>query len=222
MSLFCEAYAPARAGGLDAWSVFGTHPDTLVEIARPDVNLAVWHRPLPPGIGPGCARLAEAAPFRAAAEGKPDEVVAAMAEALPGSPPLGLLLDLHELSLCFALLTGHETVQLRLRGIDGDSCRRFHADAVGLRLLCTYRGAGTEWLPLAGAAAARGLDDAAPPANRLPAGAVALLKGEGLAPGRGCVHRSPPRGPRDPARLLLTLDEPGRIPLQGPLDEAGG
>jgi hypothetical protein len=27
------------------------------------------------------------------------------------------------------------------------------------------------------------------------------------------VHRSPPRGPRDPARLLLTIDEPGRIPL---------
>ncbi len=213
MSLLCEAYAPARTGSLEAWSVFGARLDALGEITRPDVNLAVWNRPLPPGIGPGCARLAAAAPFRAAAEGSPEEVVAAVADALPGNPPFGLLLDLHELSLCFALLTGHETVQLRLCGIDGDSCKRFHADAVGLRLLCTYHGAGTEWLPLAGAAAARGLGGAAPPANRLPAGAVALLKGEGLAPARGCVHRSPPRGPRDPARLLLTIDEPGRIPL---------
>ncbi|MEN0076863.1 MAG: DUF1826 domain-containing protein [Paracraurococcus sp.] len=213
MPLFSEAYAPARAGGLDAWSVFGTQPETLGEITRPEVNLAVWARPLPPGIASGCAKLARAAPFRAAAEGRPEEAVAAVAEALPGRPPFDLLLDLHELSLCFAMLIGSETVQLRLCGIDGDGCKRFHADAVGLRLLCTYRGAGTEWLPLAGAAAGRSLGGAAPPANRLPAGAVALLKGEGLAPGRGCVHRSPPRGPHDPARLVLTLDEPGRIPL---------
>ncbi len=189
MPLLCETYAPAQTGSLEAWSVFGARLDALGEITRPDVNLAVWNRPLPPGIGPGCARLAAAAPFRAAAEGSPEEVVAAVADVLPGNPPFGLLLDLHELSLCFALLTGHETVQLRLCGIDGDSCKRFHADAVGLRLLCTYHGAGTEWLPLAGAAAARGLGGAAPPAA-----ACTARRHAGRGTRRGCCSPSTSRG----------------------------
>lgn len=213
MALFCEAYSPAHALGHDAWSVFGAGPEALLQILRPDVHLAVWHRPLPRAIAPGCTRLAAAAPFRAMATGTPDAVVDAIVAELPCAAPIDLLLDMQDLAACFAAITGRETVQMRLTGVDNDSCKRFHADAVGLRLLCTYRGAGTEWLPLAGAAAARDAAAASPPANRLPAGAVALLKGEAQAPGRGCVHRSPPRGAHDPVRLLLTLDEPGRIPL---------
>lgn len=213
MALFCETYAPAHAGGRDAWGVFGATPAALLEILRPDVHLVVWHRALPRGIGPGCAKLAAAAPFRAAAEGTPEQVVDAIADALPCAVPLDLLLDLQDLAACFAAITGRDVVQLRLSGVAGDSCKHFHADAIGLRLLCTYRGAGTEWLPLAGPAAAREAAAAPRRANRLPTGSVALLKGEAMAAGAGCVHRSPPRGPRDPARLLLTLDEPGRIPL---------
>ena len=213
MALFCEAYAPAHSLGQDAWSVFGTGPEALLQILRPEVHLAVWHRSLPRSIAPGCARLAAAAPFRATAIGPPDAVVEAILADLPCAAPLDLLLDLQDLAACFAAIIGRDTVQLRLSGVDNDSCRRFHADAVGLRMLCTYRGAGTEWLPLAGAEAARDAAAAPPRANRLPAGSVALLKGEAKGAGRGCVHRSPPRGARDPARLLLTLDEPGRIPL---------
>jgi hypothetical protein len=32
--------------------------------------------------------------------------------------------------------------------------------------------------------------------------------------GAGCIHRSPLAGPGARARLLLRIDEPGRIPLE--------
>ena len=110
-------------------------------------------------------------------------------------------------------------MRIRLEAITGPACHRWHSDAVGLRLLCTYRGPGTEWLPIAGGArAARGIDPKALPCERgqVATGAVAILKGEGFRgnAGFGCIHRSPPAGPGERARLLLCIDEPGRIPLE--------
>ena len=37
-------------------------------------------------------------------------------------------------------------VGLRLEIIERAMCPRFHVDHVGIRMLCTYRGPGTEWL----------------------------------------------------------------------------
>ena len=81
---------------------------------------------------------------------------------------------------------------------------------------CTYAGAGTEWRGLSGGAAAAGAlaEEAEHAPYRLPAGAVALLKGEERrhGAGRGCIHRSPPTGRVRRPRLPLRLDEPGRFP----------
>lgn len=54
--------------------------------------------------------------------------------------------DIHELVGVFHELAGPRPVTLRLETTDGDGCRRFHVDRTHLRLLCTYRGPGTEWL----------------------------------------------------------------------------
>jgi hypothetical protein len=197
-------------------------PDVLVGILRPETNLAIWHRDIPEALSRALAPLADEAPFTATAEEEdPELAVDALAAALPRPAPLDLLLDIRRLAIAFAAIadTGG-AVRIRLEGIAGPGCHRWHADAVGLRLLCTYRGAGTEWLPLAGGAlAARGLDGSALlptlPA-RIPRGAVAVLKGEGHPgnAGAGCIHRSPRIGFRASPRLLLCLDAPGRIPLE--------
>ncbi|HEY4252040.1 MAG TPA: DUF1826 domain-containing protein [Roseomonas sp.] len=215
------ALLPGQA--LPAWrggTASAADPDVLLGILRPDTNLAIWHRGIPEGLSRGLAALAAAAPFTATVEDAPDPAVDALLAALPHPAPLDLLLDIRRLATAFAAIadTGGG-VRIRLEGIAGPACHRWHADAVGLRLLCTYRGPGTEWLPLVGGApAARGLDPAALPATpgRIPRGAVAILKGEahpGNA-GAGCIHRSPPAGPGARARLLLCLDAPGRIPLE--------
>jgi hypothetical protein len=210
----------ADASPRRAVAVSGAEPEVMFDVLRPEVNLAIWHRTLPPMFGPATRPLAEAAPFIATVEDEPEAAVDALAARLPVAAPLDLLADIRRLALLFAAVarTGGR-VRIRLEAITGRGCHRWHADAVGLRLLCTYRGPGTEWLPLGGGArAARGIDPKALPCERgrVATGAAAILKGEGFAgnAGFGCIHRSPPAGPGERARVLLCIDEPGRIPLE--------
>jgi hypothetical protein len=184
----------------------------LADIARPEVNAVLWARRLPDRLVRAAARVAAPAPFVAVAEAPPDRAADAVLERAPTPLPAELLHDIRRLAVLFALLIGRpEAVRIRLEAIHGPGCWRWHTDAVGLRLLCTYSGPGTElWTASAGPAAARALPTCAR-GTVLPTGAVALLKGEGFPAnaGAGCIHRAPQRaGPR----LLLCLDEPGRIP----------
>ncbi|MFZ6762893.1 DUF1826 domain-containing protein [Pseudoroseomonas sp. WGS1072] len=224
MALTCETFldppgpriAPGSSPAGRPSVVAGATPEALLGILRPGVQLAIWDRPLPASLRRGAATLC-AAPFAAVLEAPVADLLPALARRLPPGAPEGLLPDIHGLALLFAGLTDRTWLRLRLEVVGDAACRRFHADAVSLRLLCTYRGPATEWLPLpGGAAATRALPEPPPvPARRLGTGAVALLKGEahpGQA-GMGCIHRSPPCPPGGPARLLLCLDEPGRIPL---------
>lgn len=195
-------------------------PMVLFEALRPAINLAIWHRPLPGAVTRGLAALMRHAPFCITAEAAPADAVDQIAADLPAPAPVDLLMDIERLALIFSGLTRSETVGMRLEAITGPACHRWHADAVGLRLLTSYRGPGTEWLALGGGKeTARGLNGGPDGLLRgaIPTGAVAILKGEGHPgnAGWGCIHRSPPAGPGNRARLLLCLDEPGRIPRAG-------
>jgi len=104
--------------------------------------------------------------------------------------------------------------------LDKAMCPKFHVDRVPCRLLTTFQGIATEWLPhnkvnrdklgpgsQGKADSESGLYTSPEDIQQLQAGHVALLKGE-LWEGNenaGLVHRSPavPNGER---RLLLTLD----------------
>jgi hypothetical protein len=192
--------------------------EVLLTILRPEVNLALWQRPIPGDFTSMLAALMAHAPFCAEAEGIVAEATDALAARLPAPAPLDLLLDIRRLAVAFSVLTESEgRARLRLEAITGPGCSRWHADAVGLRMLCTYRGAGTQWLCREGGAAlARTLPEGPQrAAAQIAPGTVAVLKGEGFPgnAGHGCIHRSPPGGTGGQARLLLCIDEPGRIPL---------
>jgi hypothetical protein len=110
---------------------------------------------------------------------------------------------------------------LRLRTLARPMCPRFHVDHVPARLVCTYGGVGTQWLPddcvdrtklgpgaqgLPDEESGLILDETA--IHAMPPYAVGLMKGgkwEGNK-GHGLVHRSPKPTPAEPRRLLLTLD----------------
>ncbi len=98
-------------------------------------------------------------------------------------------------------------IETRACGVD----ERLHVDHVALRLICTYRGQGTQWLPesafdrraLAGS-------DCAPDGSALqeiPSGAVAVMKGNRFPdqPGQGLLHRSPSASVAAP-RVLAMVD----------------
>lgn len=191
-----------------------TSAAALAAVREQGVNLALWHRPAPPAVRREAARLVAGAPFCVTAEGRP----AMLGDALAPLAPM-LAADIARLAAAFAAVAGTITVHGRLEALTDEGCRMFHADAVGLRLLCTYAGAGTEWVPEHGVVRGglrRGDNAAAVPdrrlVRRLAPFTVGVFKGDAFPgnAGRGIVHRSAPGSARAP-RLLLCLDEPGRF-----------
>ncbi len=132
-----------------------------------------------------------------------------------------LLGDIALLAEVYGDLLGCPIVGIRLEILRRAMCPRFHVDHTGIRLVCTYRGPGTEWLEDACADRSRlgpasaGMPDERNGIIRDPSGihrappfAVALLKGtrwQGNV-GGGVIHRSPAVGPADGPRAVLIMD----------------
>lgn len=127
--------------------------------------------------------------------------------------------DLVRLCEAFADLMQTRDLVISLEVPNEATCPRFHVDRVGIRLLVTYCGPGTEWLAScdvdrhmlgpAGHARSRDQDLAMRPGarvRRVEPFSVILLKGEAWpgAAGRGAVHRSP--DPKGAPRVLLRVD----------------
>lgn len=117
-------------------------------------------------------------------------------------------------------LTGCPSVGIRCARLDAAMCPRFHVDRVGVRLVTTLVGPGTEYLAsehvnramlghAAGGAsdASSGLLRPGAVIARAEPGDVVLMKGESWPgnAGGGAVHRSPPPQAGAP-RLVVTID----------------
>jgi len=188
-------------------------PEGLSAIGWPATALVLWRRQVPSDL----AALLDALPFdelphlrfEAIAADRVGEVLAAALGPRAGKLA-PLLADVADLARLFARVTGSATIRLRLEAIRDDACRRFHADQVHARLLCTYRGPATEWLAARDVrlAADGYVADPEPGAiRRLERFEVGLFAGA-RAP-RPCIHRSPPLSGTGRDRLLLVVDEGG-------------
>lgn len=190
----------------------------LDEIADPAVGLALWHRRLPPVLD---TWLDQTPPARLP-EGRllvrTDDIEEALdttfrAAAIPDDIPARLLrADVATLARRFARIAGSALVDLRLEALAHDACCRFHRDFVPLRLLCTYRGPGTQWIaPAQAGRAVHEQDRYKGEIRHMPRHAAALFKGEGHGQGHGIVHRSPPIKHIGTTRLLLCLNLPSTV-----------
>lgn len=143
-------------------------------------------------------------------------------DGLPFAPALRR--DALELSRRFAGLAGLSSVHVGLEVLDHDACRKWHVDRVGMRLLVSYAGPGTEWALASGVdrrwlgQTSLDLDEAndrivfdRAAIRRAGVGDVLLCKGDLFEgePGQGLVHRSPPVRADSHWRLLLRIDERG-------------
>lgn len=199
--------------------VVGGRPEVLERVRAPGKNLAIWVRDagdLAPGLGDWLDGLSAAEiPNHqdiVSREAAPGVIRAACEATLPAGPLReALIVELGERVEAMFAFTGEALLKLRLDRLDGPACVRFHQDAVGIRLLCSYRGPGTEWVPDAAVVPAklgRSLPNSeiVPEASEirsLPRFAVGLLKGSDARDGTfGIVHRSPDAGPR----MLLCVE----------------
>ncbi len=191
-----DLLAPPPPAGTPDHVGIGDEAEALSAIRDPRVTLAIWRR------RPCIARvdLSAMPPIRfAAPAGQVAERLAAhWAERPPEPWQVPLTQDVARLAALYAELAHEARVEVRLERIAGNGCWKFHADYVGLRLITTYWGQGTQWLP-------QGADaDTAPQA--LAAGDVGLFKGRALAGDRAIIHRSPPIADSGEDRLLLVID----------------
>ncbi len=195
-------------------------PGQFGVIHQPGMNLAIWPRTLD-SRWDGLLRRLLRERVHAVATLEPADVewlllteFARLNETDADS--IELIRDIHHQARVFAELAGSATVSMRLEVINTDECRLFHVDRHRLRMLCTYAGAGMEWLgnlQVNRAALGRGSNQRVLRHGRprqLAPGHVAVLKGE-VYPGNtgnGIVHRSPNIGVAGRQRLRLRFDQP--------------
>jgi hypothetical protein len=203
-------------------SAFAVPP--LYSLQRADAALDLWPRLAQPALLPLLRHYTREPGGSLLALTFIDGAERLSADLLPTAPkrlkPLGraLLRDMERLVRLYRQHATRSRIRLRLEIERHDRCRYFHTDRIGLRLISTYLGPGTEWAP------ERSVDRAALGSgdNRaivLDPGGIAqlqpfwvgLFKGDlhPACPGLGCVHRSPPIAHRRGAiRILLTIDDP--------------
>lgn len=195
--------------------VGGRHP--LMEVTGPagfsrlgeaGVDGVIWRRPIPASVQDWIDALpADALPSARVVLGSGD-VRRVVIDILDTSgAPAGvqrqwLANDVVRLARAFAQTLAAPYLRLRFDVVADDGCPKFHRDAVTARLLCTYRGLGTQYGPA--------IDGAAPAAIlTAPTGAPIILRGTQW-PGRqrrdALRHRSPPIAHSHAPRLVLVLD----------------
>ncbi|WKN46403.1 DUF1826 domain-containing protein [Tunicatimonas pelagia] len=121
-----------------------------------------------------------------------------------------LIEDMVMLTDLFMKLTHRSQTQLLLQTVENDACRKFHVDLYPIRLICTYDGPGTQWLPnhQVNRKALQTTNEqiAKDPYNIQNMGSfhVGIMKGNQT--NYGIVHRSPPIKEQGLKRSIFRLD----------------
>ena len=182
-------------------------PEGLSAIRNPDCAAAIWQRHTVPSFQTWLDTLEPERLPKARVTFRPErvrETVEAICK-VSGTPDCRererLVDDVAALAGIFSRLAPAPYLQLRFDVVTTNACRKFHVDVVTARLICTYRGTGTQY----------GIStDGTEPRRVLtvPTGAPILLRGS-LWPERpksGLMHRSPPIDGTGETRLVLVLD----------------
>lgn len=205
--------------------VIGGDPVVLANIYEQAVNVAVWQRQLSLETQQAVADLVAAHPnFRSSMTVSVDDALTGLIDELQYKEPTNRLAkDIAQLVDMFGCLFDLTRVGVRITVLSKAMCPKFHVDNVPCRLVTTYVGDATEWLPNQGIDRTKlghgsmgladhesGLYAHQHDIQQLSAGDIALLKGEQWEGNEnaGLIHRSPVLKEGD-ARLLVTLDFSG-------------
>ncbi len=194
----------------------------ISEIYRDEINISVWKRKLSSSLMASSEYVVNEKPNLEFSEVlHPKNVKDSLKSAIGSSNEmLPFFDDVSYLVFTFCKLFDQKKVWLRLDGIDHPMCPRFHTDKLKCRLVTTYVGPATQWIPhhLVNRNKLGYGNDGKPDSEsglflsekdikQLDTGHVALLKGESWQgnDGAGIVHRSPYEESKY-QRLYMTID----------------
>lgn len=196
---------PAR----DAAKAVGiaSDPATLDDILQQGCSAAIWSRQLPQKVETWLDGLDPELLPRGRVVLQPGAVETVLGQlfdmsGFPAGPERDWLTkDIVFLAERFSQVMNVGYLRLRLDVVTTNACRKFHVDSVTARLVCTYRGTGTQY------GFSRNGDD---PEDvfTVPTGAPIQLRGTlwPVQPPSGLLHRSPPIEGTGETRLVLVLD----------------
>jgi hypothetical protein len=187
-------------------------------LARSCVNLVSWHRELPPGLEAQLVEWAQRFPAQFdAIVCMPKYDLSAATRGLAEPARAWLTMDIAILIARLAHLADARRLRVSFGVVRTDQCPKFHVDYVRYRLVTTYLGPGTEWVPDE-AVRREALDhppDCPCDANKqivreasairhaVP-GEVIVMKGALHPDLHGAVHRSPPIEGTGRVRVVLS------------------
>ena len=205
MSLSERSMAPRPPAASDV--LIGRDPDILSDIHAPGVAAAIWRRTPDPAFqnwidgldGAKLPRLRTSVPVHKA---ETAVLIACGIAATPQGPELNRFAsDVGALTLMYCRIMGTDRARIRLDVTDEAMCPKFHLDNVPARLVCTYRGDGTQYVP------EPHRNDPSRIRN-MRTGDAALIRGTKWPSGERSrlLHRSPAMAPGTGPRLLLAID----------------
>lgn len=214
----------------DDWAI-DQNPDVLTRIYDDAVSIAIWQRQLQQDIQMYLTELlCKSKTVALKLSGSPEQLMEEIQRVFPPAliseqhscvSAAAFYADIHQVLDMFTCLFDAKILGLRINTLEHAMCPRFHTDNVAIRLITTYYGLATEWLPdqLADRSAlgtafasqintAGAITDHENNIQQLSTGDVALFKGElwGDNEGRGIIHRSPALTADQPKRLVVTCD----------------
>jgi len=204
------------------YSMVGGQSDIFSSIYQQETHIVIWQRSLSTSLSQSAETILYTKPsLEISMVLSPRDAFETLQKALgPSQASEVLSRDIAQLVDMFCSLFEQKRAVIRLSALDRTMCPRFHVDWVPCRLITTYQGVATEWLPHNVADRSKlgtgnmgkpdelsGLFDSSSDIQQLNCGDIALLKGEIWEnnEGAGLIHRSPQLSGGN-RRLLLTID----------------
>jgi len=210
----------AQAEKISRHMAHGKQPTVLSDIYQEKINIAIWQRERPNTLKSSVKDFLELNPtFQKEMTLTPQDAFSRVNEFFDNkmtevSEDIAALVDM------FCYLFELKEAGVRLKVLDKAMCPKFHVDKVPCRLVTTYQGTATEWLPHEVVNQTKlgwgcnglpdsesGLYPSESDIQQLACGDVALIKGTRWDGNEnaGLVHRSPELISNE-KRLILTLD----------------
>lgn len=177
----------------------------LERIRAKGVSLTIWNRSLSGALQSATTSISALMPvhrqFTLAPQDSVCEPLIAAVRAFPGLSESAARVwreDLTELVMLARTVDPAAPLRVFVQSRACHGHEPFHTDHVPLRLICTYRGAGTQYLSSESMGAS---------VREVPTGAVAVIKGKQYPgePNYALLHRSPPAEPTWP-RIVALID----------------
>ncbi len=195
-------------------AVISVDDKTLQDIHLKAKNIAIYQRDIEP-LRQELDQIAEQA-IECRATGTAEEILSLLKDYFDNdlSECTSLFADISQLVRLFEKTTQASSFRLLLTTVSTNMCRKFHTDVNDLRLLCTYLGPGTLWLPDEAVdykALQKGGDNQEivrdeQQIQQVRTGDAVLLKGALYPEANPILHRSPSIEKNGEKRLLLRID----------------